>query len=51
LRSGFRTAELNDKLYAHFKGYGEIEGLEEYTGLKVIWLEGNAIATIKGLDK
>jgi len=44
------TPELNDKLYLHYKGFREIKALEAYTGLKVVWLEGNGIAEISGLE-
>ena len=51
----YSTPELNDKLYVHYKGslsrvsvvfhlylgFRKIEGLDEYKGLKVIYLEGN----------
>jgi dynein assembly factor 1 len=46
----YRTPALNDKLYANFKGFTEIAGLEEYTGLRALFLEGNAIEVISGLD-
>lgn len=32
------------------QGYSRIQNLEEYTGLKVIWLEGNGLTKIEGLD-
>lgn len=34
----------------NYTGYTEIENLDEYTGLRCIWLESNAITEIKGLD-
>jgi dynein assembly factor 1 len=47
----YTTAYLNDKLYLHFKGIRNIKCLDEYVGLKVLWLEGNAITEIEGLDQ
>lgn len=37
----YSTPELNDKIYLHYKGFKKIENLDAYTGLKVIYLEGN----------
>ena len=46
----YTTPELNDKLYLHYKGFREIKALERYTGLKVLWLEGNGLTAIGGLS-
>lgn len=46
----YSTPELNSCLYLHFKGFRNIGGLEEFVGLKALWLEGNAIPRIEGLS-
>ena len=49
-RSLYGTPSCNDKLYLHYKGYRRIENLDEYTALKVVWLEGNGFQKIEGLE-
>lgn len=46
---GFETPELNDSLYAHFKGFGKIQGLEAYMNLKALWLENNGLYRIENI--
>lgn len=50
VRQYYRTHELNDILYIHFKGFRKIENLETFTNLKVLYLEGNSISKISGLE-
>jgi dynein assembly factor 1 len=47
----YRTPSLNDKLYLNFKGFAKIDCLEEYTALRALFLEGNALDSIEGLPE
>lgn len=46
----YRTEELNDKLYIHYKGWRAIQNLEGWTGLKTLYAECNAFDRIQGLQ-
>lgn len=47
----YSTPELNDKLFLHYKGFKKIQSLEPYSGLKVLYLEGNGLSEIEGLTE
>jgi len=46
----YRTYELNEILYLHFKSFKKIENLDYFINLKVLYLEGNSISKIEGLS-
>jgi dynein assembly factor 1 len=46
----YRTHELNEILYLHYKGFKIIENLQTFSNLKVLYLEGNSIRKIEGLN-
>lgn len=43
---GFRTPELNDKLYLHFRGYSKIENIGAFFNCRALWLENNLLSEI-----
>ncbi|KNE70535.1 hypothetical protein AMAG_14658 [Allomyces macrogynus ATCC 38327] len=50
-QKGYVTPALNDHLYLHFKGFAQIsEDIAQYSGLKTLWLEGNALSELRYLD-
>lgn len=46
----YRTEELNDKLFIHYKGWRALQSLEGWTGLKALYAECNAFDRIQGLQ-
>ncbi len=45
----YATPHLNDSLFAGNQGFLSLGGLEAYTGLRALHLEGNALETLEGL--
>jgi dynein assembly factor 1 len=46
----YRTPALNDTLYCSNRGFGALgPALEPYTGLKALYLDGNALRSLAGL--
>eukprot|EP00756_Hemistasia_phaeocysticola_P018586 Hpha_TRINITY_DN15606_c1_g11::TRINITY_DN15606_c1_g11_i1::g.100727::m.100727/K19750/DNAAF1, LRRC50, ODA7; dynein assembly factor 1, axonemal len=46
----YRSPELNETLYLHYKGFERINGLSEFVNARCIWLEGNCFADIEGFE-
>lgn len=47
---GYESPELNSQLSLQYKGIRKIEGLQEYTGVKSMFLECNGIIAIENLE-
>lgn len=47
----YGTPYLNDHLFLHYKGLDKIQALEEFTGLKVLYMEGNGVQEMEGLEQ
>ena len=47
----YRTFELNEKLYFHYKGFERIENMDLFPELKCLYWEGNGVSKIEGLDQ
>ncbi|CAE7175974.1 Dnaaf1, partial [Symbiodinium pilosum] len=50
-RMYYRSEELNDKLFIHYKGWKELKNLEGWTGLRALYGECNAFDRISGLSQ
>lgn len=46
----YRTFELNEKLYFHYKGFDKIENMDLFPQLKCLYWEGNGVSKISGLE-
>jgi dynein assembly factor 1, axonemal len=49
-RTYYRTFELNEKLYLHFKGFNKIENMHLFPELKCLYFEGNGLRQMTGLE-
>lgn len=48
-RKLYQTPSLNERLYANARGFTSLGGLEEYTALKALFLDANALESLEGL--
>lgn len=46
----FRTPELNEKLYLHYKGFSYMKNLSQFKELKCLYFEGNGCRSLLGLE-
>ena len=47
---GYEYPHLNANLYLHFQGFHKIQNLDNFTNLKVLYLENNCIDKIENLE-
>ena len=47
---GYEYPHLNANLYLHFQGFHKIQNLDNFTNLKVLYLENNCIDKIENLQ-
>jgi dynein assembly factor 1, axonemal len=47
----YRTPELNEKLYLHYKGFHNLKNLAQFSDLKVLYFEGNGCTSMLGLEE
>lgn len=47
----YKTPSLNDSLFCNYKGFSSIANLEPFTGLKALFMEGNALESLDGLPR
>jgi len=46
----YRTFELNERLYLHYKGFSELRCMELFPELKCIYFEGNGLRKMTGME-
>ena len=49
-RRYYRTPELNEKLYLHYKGFSYMKNMAQFTELKCLYFEGNGCKSLTGLE-
>ena len=47
----YRTPELNEKLYFHYKGFSKLKNMEQFKDLKCLYFEGNGCKSMTGLEE
>ena len=47
----YRTFELNERLYLHYKGFNRLENMHLFPELKCLYFEGNGLTKMTGLEE